>query len=61
MGDSYLAGDISSLFNVNFIYESQNYVCRNKFEFKVERIPKFTVDCFDTWVIVKVLNFFSTI
>ena len=22
MGDSYLAGDISSLFNVNFIYES---------------------------------------
>ena len=55
-----MAGDISPLelsFNINFIYVSPNYVCRNKFKFKVERIPKFIFDCFDTWVIVKVINF----
>ena len=44
-------------FIVNFIYVSQSYVCRNKFKFKVERIPKFIFDNCDSWVIVKVLNF----
>ena len=52
-----MAGDISPL----ELFSPQNYVCRNKFKFKTERIPKFIFDCFDTWVIVKVLNFFSTI
>ena len=58
-----MAGDISrlKLFTVNFIYVSQNHVCRNKFKFKLERIPKFIPDCLDTWVIVKVLNFFITV
>ena len=52
-----MAGDISPLehfFSVKFIYVSQNYVCRNKFKFKVEIIPKFIYDFFDTCMIVKV-------
>ena len=38
-----------------------NEICRNKFKFKVESILKLVLDCFDIWVIVKVLNFFSAI
>ena len=58
-----MRGDISPLelflMSISFMYLKT--VCRNKFKFKVGRISKFIFDCFDTWGIAKVLNFFSTI
>ena len=58
-----MAGDISPpepFSNVNFIgYLKTIYI--ETFKFKVDRIPKFFFAGFDTWVIVKVLNFFGTI
>ena len=58
-----MAGDISplELFLMSISFMHLKTVFRNKFKFKAERIPKFIFDCFDTWGIVKVLNFFSTI
>ena len=62
-----MVGDISPLelflMSILFIYlkSVETNVCRNKFKVKVKRISKFIFDCFDTWVIVIVLNFFSTI
>ena len=58
-----MAGDISplELFLISISFMHLKTVCRNKFKFKVERIPKFIFDCFDTWVLVKGLNFLSTI
>ena len=58
------AGDISplelSLLSISFMYLKTVSVETNS-DLKNEKNPKFIFDCFDTWVIAKVLNFFSII
>ena len=59
-----MAGDISplelSLLSISFMYLKTISVETNS-DLKNVKNPKFIFDCFDTWVIAKVLNFFSTI
>ena len=58
------AGDISplelSLLSISFMYLKTVSVETNS-DLKNEKNPKFIFDCFDTWVIAKVINFFSII
>ena len=58
-----MARDISPLelfsLSISFMYLKTMSV--ETFKFKVKMIFKFIFDYFDTWVIVKELNFFSTV
>ena len=52
LGNLIMAGDISPL---------ELHLKTMSAETNSKRIPKFIFDCYDIWVIAKVLSFFSTI